>query len=45
MDFRSYILVASTNPFIVVWKKGYMRKFLRKFQPGEADVKNHVSNL
>ena len=43
-DFRSYILIASTNPLIVYQHDGYLTLSIDKYDPNSKDRSVHLTN-
>eukprot|EP00924_Labyrinthula_sp_SR-Ha-C_P004814 maker-scaffold_1-snap-gene-13.39-mRNA-1 protein AED:0.04 eAED:0.04 QI:81/0/0.5/1/1/1/2/0/645 len=43
-DFRSYLLVASTNPLLVFYHDGFVRKADVVYNPNESNKNAHITN-
>ncbi|XP_071498782.1 uncharacterized protein [Diadema antillarum] len=43
-DVRSYMLIACTNPFIVLFHHGYLRLSCENYDPDSRDISTHLTN-
>ena len=44
-DLRCYALVVSTNPYIVLFKHGIVRRTINEYNIEDGDISTHLSNL
>lgn len=44
-EYRAYVLIANTDPFLVVFNKGFVKTALRKYERNSNDMKSHLTNL
>ena len=43
-DLRLYLLIASIEPLIVLWRPGYLQASMEPFRMGSSRVAVHVTN-
>lgn len=43
-DFRAYLLIANTNPFVVYYRFGHVRRCMRRYDVHTDEKKVHVCN-
>ncbi|XP_041479461.1 protein polyglycylase TTLL10-like [Lytechinus variegatus] len=43
-DVRAYMLIACTNPFIVLFHNGYLRLSCEDYDPESTDITTHLTN-
>lgn len=44
-DFRVYMLIASMDPLIVLYKDGFVRISMSEFNPNSSEKSSHLTNL
>ena len=43
-DVRAYMLIACTNPYIVLFHNGYLRLSCENYDPESRDISTHLTN-